>query len=420
LELELIYNDKLYQFVQDHLREDPALLLLKHHHSTELNVKEAVQQIAARQKAKSKLPTWTAHREVVFPSSLSLEQSSSEQTAGFKSRFVQGEKLVDLTGGFGVDTLILGENFREVTYIERQEKLAKIVAHNFLQLSENPQKYQVCPTDSMVFLEQSNTHFDWMYVDPARRGESNQKLFKLADCEPDVRAHWSLMQSKARNIMIKASPMLDIKSVLRELPDIKQVLVVAVKNELKEVLLLWEKGKRETEIKISAFDLGGKMEQRFDFTFEEEINSQASYGLPQEYLIEPNLAIMKSGAFNTFAHRFELMKLHPNTHLYTSKHIHEGVPGRIFQIIKEIKLDKKVLKQVFPSGKVNVIVRNHPLKAETIKGKYGLKDGGENFLVATRTVEGKARVYWCRKRDEGMVGAMALVQINRCPFIQAE
>ncbi|MEX2592120.1 MAG: class I SAM-dependent methyltransferase [Anditalea sp.] len=400
--MDQLYTGKLYQFVQDHLQEDPALLLLKYHQTADFDLKEAVQQIASRQKAKTKLPTWTGHPEVVFPASLSLEQSSSEQAALFKARFAQGEKLIDLTGGFGVDTLIFGENFREVTYIEREKKLAEIVAHNFRLLSKDPQKYQVISTDSMEFLKQTDRCFDWLYIDPARRGGNNQKLFKLADCEPNVRAHWPLMKEKAQNIMIKASPMLDIKAVLSELPDIQQVLVVAVKNEVKEVLLIWKKQEKVEEVRLSAFDLKTDKEQRFDFTFEKEEGNEVTYALPQEFLIEPNAAIMKAGGFKSFALRYGLSKLHRNTHLYTALKFPEKIPGRIFKIIQEVKLDKKELKRLFPMGKVNVIVRNHPLKAEDLKKRYGLKDGSEDFLVATMTMEGKARVYWCGRGDEGV------------------
>jgi 16S rRNA G966 N2-methylase RsmD len=395
LDFDRLYSDSLFQFVQDHLNDDPALLLLKYQGSVGFDIKEAVQQIAARQKARTKLPVWTAHQKVIFPVSVSLEQSSSEQTALFKAKFVQGQSLIDLTGGFGVDAFFLGEKFRKVLYIERQKKLAEIVDHNFRLLSNDSRKFQVISTDSMEFLKQTHQYFDWLYIDPARRGSDNQKLFKLADCEPDVRAYWPHMKEKSQNIMIKASPMLDIKAVLSELPDVQQVLVVAVKNEVKEVLLMWGKNGDEAEVKISAFDLKNDRELGFDFTFEEEASSQVFYGFPQQYLVEPNAAIMKAGGFKSFALRHGLSKLHPNTQLYTSPQLPKEVPGKIFKIIQEIKLDRKELKRLFPLGKVNVVVRNHPLKAEDLKKKYGLNDGGEEYLVATTTMDGKARAYWC-------------------------
>lgn len=381
--------------MQDHLEEDPAHLLLKSQGSYNFDLKDAVQQVAARQKARTKLPLWTAHPKVVFPASLALEQCSSELTARFKAGFVGGGSLIDLTGGFGVDVFFLGEKFRQVIYIERQKDLAEIAAYNFRLLSSDLQKYQILSADSMEFLNQSGQVFDWLYIDPARRGGNNQKLFKLADCEPDVRAFWSIMKERAQNIMIKASPMLDIKAVLGELPDIQQVKVVAVKNQVKEVLLIWENGGKEGEVKISAIDLRDDQEQRYNFTFEEEKSSQVTYGLPQGYLVEPNTAIMKAGGFKSFALRYGLSKLHPNTHLYTASQVTEDIPGRIFKIIQEVKLDKKELKRLFPSGKVNVTVRNHPLNTNELKKKYGLNDGGADFLIATTTMDNRARAYWC-------------------------
>ena len=391
------YPKSLYQFVQDHLHEDPALLLLKHPKSLDFDVKIAARQIAARQKAKAKLPTFTAHPKVIFPGSLSVEQSSSEQAAEFKAKYVGGEILVDLTGGLGVDVFFMGRKFKEAIYVEKQEELVKIAAHNFMQLSEKKDTYKFIHSDSMDFLEKTNQHFDWLYIDPARRGAYDQKLYKLADCDPDVIEHWGLIKEKAKQVMIKASPMLDIKESLNELPDVRQVVVVAIKNEVKEVLLVWEKSDHKEKVKISAFDLNISQESGFDFTLEEEANNQVSYSLPQEHLIEPNAAILKAGAFKSFANRFGLSKLHPNTHLYTSSTVPGAIPGRIFSINREVKLDKKELRQLFPSGKVNVIVRNHALKADALKKKYGLKDGGRDFLIATRTMDEKSRVYWCRR-----------------------
>lgn len=395
LDFGRLYTDSLFQFVQDHRNDDPALLLLKYHGSVNFDIKEAVQQIAVRQKARTKLPAWTAHQKTIFPVSLSLEQSSSEQTALFKAKFVQGETLIDLTGGFGVDAFFLGEKFRKVIYIERQKKLAEIVEHNFRLLSKDFPKFRIISTDSMEFLKQTNQCFDWLYIDPARRGGNNQKLFKLADCEPNVRAYWPLMKEKSQSIMIKASPRLDIKAVLSELPDVQQVLVVAVKNEVKEVLLVWGKLLDEAETKISAFDLQNDRELSFGFTFKEEASSQVFYEFPQQYLVEPNAAIMKAGGFKSFALRYGLSKLHPNTHLYTSPQLPKEIPGKIFKIIQEVKLDRKELKRLFPLGQVNVVVRNHPLKAKDLKKKYNLTDGGTEYLIATTTMDGKARAYWC-------------------------
>jgi len=392
-----LHTDQFFQFVQDHLHEDPALLLLKYHQSVDFDLKEAVQQVACRQKAAVKLPEWVSNPKVLFPASLSLEQSSSELTARFKAKDIQGEKLIDLTGGLGVDTFYLGQHFDHVLYLERQEKLAELAAHNFSLLDASSNRHQIKVGDSISFLESTEEVFDWLYVDPARRDENNKKLYRLADCEPDVKLHWDLLKSKSRNIMIKASPMLDIKAVLAELPDIQEVRIVALKNEVKEVMLLWHHNKETDTVKIGAFDLKGKEVDLFHFTYKDEEMAVAAYSMPETYLIEPNAAIMKAGAFKSFALAYGFSKLHPNTHLYTTSQLPAEIPGRIFKIIKEVKLDKKTIKSSFPGGKANVIVRNHPLKADVLKKKYGLKDGGNDFLLATTPIDDKARVYWCER-----------------------
>jgi 16S rRNA G966 N2-methylase RsmD len=396
LTTDQLYSDQFFQFVQDHLQEDPALLLLKQHGIDGVDLKEAVQQIAARQKAAGKLPEWVADPRVLFPASLSLEQSSSELTAKFKAKRISGATLIDLTGGLGVDTFYMGQRFEKVVYLERQEALAKIAAHNFSILNQSKAQYHVLAADSISYLKESGDTYDWLYVDPARRGANDSKLYKLSDCEPDILRNWELLTARADHIMVKASPMLDIKAALQEIPEIKEVTVVAVKNEVKEVLLVWHKGElAETGITTVNLKEGG--EERFVFTFTQEKYAEADYSLPQQYLIEPNAALLKAGGFKSFASAYGLAKIHPNTHLYTASDLPAKIPARVFEIVKEVKLDKKELKRMFPSGKVNVLVRNHPLKPDVLKKKYGLKDGGSDFLLAATTMDGKARAYWCRR-----------------------
>lgn len=211
MELSTIYTPELFQFVQDHLQEDPAQLLLKHRSSEKFDLKEAVAQIAARQKGQRKLPEWAANDAVIFPPAVSLEQCSSAQTAAFKQQIASGKSLVDLTGGFGVDAYYLGQHFEEVVYVERQEKLSAIAKHNFSVLPNAGSKYRVHCADAITFLNTLEDKVDWMYLDPARRGGGNQKLYQLADCEPNVVSHWDVLAMKSRHILIKASPMLDIK-----------------------------------------------------------------------------------------------------------------------------------------------------------------------------------------------------------------
>lgn len=380
------YTESMKKFVQDHLREDPAQLLFRYSGKVDFDLKFAVQQIQARQKAKSKLPTWVANLDIIFPASLSLEQASSEETAKFKSKLGHGQVMIDLTGGFGVDTFFLSQHFEQAFYCERNRDLADTVRHNFDLMV--PGKLEVVTGDSLEFFAKSDRVFDLTYVDPARRGDQNQKLYKLADCEPDVVGHWNLLRSKSKSILIKSSPMSDIKQAISEIPDIQQIWVVSVKNEVKEVLLFWERDASKVDRVIRAVDLHANEATEFSFTYEEEETSESIFGVVGKFLVEPNAAILKAGAFRSFGKRFELKKLHPNSHLYTCDGLQGEMPGRVFEIKEEIKDPKKQLKLLFPDGKVNVITRNYALSADELKKKYRLSDGGDSFLIGTRDRDG--------------------------------
>lgn len=393
MDLKNLHTEALKKFVQDHLEEDPALLLFKFQGKTDFDLKIAIQQISARQKAKKKLPIWTANTAIIFPEAISVEQCSSEETAKFKSELVSGTAFLDMTGGFGVDTFFIGQGFETVKYFERNKNLAQIVRQNFELLQ--PNKFQVHSEDAIPFLLGTPEHFDLIYLDPARRGDQNQKLYKFSDCEPDITELWELLTKKSTHILVKASPILDIKGALKELPFIQKIWVVSVKNEVKEILLYWCKTTAEKEPEIICTDLTPEGVHAFGFTYEEEEKVNATFGEVGKYLIEPNACLLKAGAFKTFSERYRLKKLHPNSHLYTTDVLEERIPSRVFEVVEEVKADKKELKKKFPKGIVNVITRNYSLKAEAFKKKFNLKDGGEEFLICTKEAE-KYRVYHCK------------------------
>ncbi|MBC6367630.1 class I SAM-dependent methyltransferase [Algoriphagus sp. AK58] len=393
MNLSELNSAEFRQFVQDHLSEDPALLLFKYQGKVAFDLKMAVQQISARQKAAKKLPTWSANPNLIFPASISLEQSSSEETAKFKAEGQTGKVLVDLTGGFGVDLYHLSQGFDKGIYCERQPELFQITKHNLELL--RPGKFEFKEGDGLDFLEKTEQHFDLIYADPARRGSGNQKLYKLQDCEPDVVSAWSQLRSKSDNILIKASPMLDLTQAWSELPEIQKITVVSVKNEVKELLLSWSKGKTEESRQIQVVDLGSSY-PTFSFDTKEEEKALATLGEAEKYLVEPLSGILKAGAFSLFAERFGLKKLEKNSHLYTGNKIPPGIPGRVFEIFTEVSPKKQEIKSQFPSGKVNVICRNYSIGAEELKKKLGLKDGGEDFLIGTKTGSG-FKVFWCRR-----------------------
>lgn len=380
-------------FVQDHLKEDPALLLFKYQGKVDFNLKVAVQQIAARQKAAKKLPSWSKNLTILFPSSISVEQCSSEQTATFKSLGHSGHRMIDLTGGFGVDCYHLSQRFEQTVYCEQQADLFKISQYNLSSL--NPGKFDFVEGDGLEFLQHTPLHFDLIYADPARRGKGNQKLFKLQDCEPNVVDAWPLLQNKSNAILLKVSPMLDLSQAWDELPSIQKITVVSVRNEVKEVLLHWKKNRESTSKIISIVDLESGFSP-FEFDPKAEEQAHAQFSEAGKYLIEPLSGILKAGAFNLFGNTFGLQKLEKNSHLYTSDTLSEGLPGRIFEVVQEISPRKQEINRHFPGGKVNVICRNYVTGAEELKKKLGVKDGGEDFLIGTKSLSG-FKLYACKR-----------------------
>ncbi|GMQ28011.1 class I SAM-dependent methyltransferase [Algoriphagus confluentis] len=381
------------QFVQDHLREDPALLLFKYQGKVAFDLKMAVQQISARQKIAKKLPYWAENLDLLFPASISLEQSSSEETAQFKAKGLTGKVMIDLTGGLGVDFFHLSQGFNKGIYCERLPELFQIASHNLELL--NPDKFEFIEGNGLEFLSKTDLEFDLIYADPARRGTGNQKLYQLQDCEPDVIGAWDLMKSKSKQILLKVSPMLDISQAWSELPEIHKITVVSVKNEVKELLLFWEKGNASNSKTIEVVDLGSDYPS-FSFDPKEEEKAIATIGEAEKYIVEPLSGILKAGAFTLFAERFGLKKLEKNSHLYTGNGIPEEIPGRVFEVIQEIAPKKQEIKNLFPSGKANVICRNYVQGAEELKKKLGLKDGGDDYVIGTKTGNG-FKIFWCKR-----------------------
>ena len=387
------HSAEFRQFVQDHLEEDPALLLFKYQGKVGFDLKPAVQQIAARQKAAKKLPAWSKNLSLLFPASISVEQSSSEQTAAFKAEGHRGNKVIDLTGGFGVDFFHLSQGFAKGVYCEQQAELFQISRHNLSTLK--PGKFDFIEGDGLEFLRKTTQHFDLIYADPARRGIGNQKLYKLQDCEPNLVDAWPLLQSKSDSILLKVSPMLDLTQAWTELPDIQKITVVSVRNEVKELLLHWDKANEGAPKMIAVVDLESGLPQ-FEFEPKAEEQPHSQFAEAGKYLIEPLAGILKAGAFNLFGLQFGLKKLERNSHLYTSENFTAGIPGRVFEVLQEISPKKQEIKTFFPSGKVNVICRNYVTGTEELKKKFGLKDGGEDYLIGTQTATG-FKLYGCKR-----------------------
>jgi len=374
----------IQKFLREHEEDDVRELVLKQKEINGVPSSVIANQLSARRKAKSKLPLWYKTNAIIYPPATNIEQCSSEATAIFKTQIINSQvsskkSVADLTGGFGVDTFYLSSVFECVHYVEPDAGLFEITRHNHEQLGASEIIHHCLPAET--YIEQSDLIFDLIYIDPSRRDEQSRKVYKLADCFPDVTSLQKIIFTKSDYLLIKASPLLDIQQGLREIHHVKKVFVVSVGNECKELLFFAESNYAGEPV-IEAVDLleSGIVRSSFSFTFTEERNATVIPGEPDQYLYEPNASILKSGAFKLMSEKFGLTKQDVNTHLYTSAVVVPGFPGKVFHI-EHLNPDARHLKELLPEGKVNVISRNYPLTPDEIKKKLRLRDGGQNFLI---------------------------------------
>jgi 16S rRNA G966 N2-methylase RsmD len=344
-------------------------------------MQEIVQQIKGKKTAEKKFP-FLLEEGIVFPPNLNLEQASSQSTAEYKAQDLRGKSFLDLTCGFGIDAYFLSKDFEEVTLIEQNPELISIVENNWNRLNR---KALFINENLEVFLENNQQKFDVIYLDPARRDQQNKKKFLLEDLSPNLLEIEEKLHSISDKIMVKLSPLIDISYLISELKNISEIQIIAVRNEVKELLLIIENKEQRTkneDIQIRCVNLESD-EPEFLFNSTDEKFAKSEFSESLDFLYIPNNSILKAGAFNIISERFGLKKLHPNTHFYTSEHKAENFPGRVLQIEK---IEAKDLKK---GEKYNIISKNYPLKPEDIKKKYKLNDGGNHYLIFTQSVNGK-------------------------------
>ncbi|MBO6024362.1 MAG: SAM-dependent methyltransferase [Bacteroidales bacterium] len=378
-------NDTTRQFIRENLNADvPTLALKKAPVGTDVSL--ALRQIAARQLLQKKVPQWADNEDLLFPAHLSIEQCSSEAAARYKAGLLEGQTFADLTGGLGIDTYYISQHFQQADYVERQSELCDLARHNFAVLDADVKVWNETAEDYLKHCESK----DCIFIDPARRDEHGRKTVSIADCTPDVAALQDSLLQKAKRVMIKLSPMLDISKALEELRHVKEVHVVAVASECKELDVIMEQG-YQGEPKFVCVNL---MTQQPDlrFTMEEERScpSRIAEGV-LNYLYEPNPAVMKAGCFRLLTERFGVFKLHKNSNLYTSERLVSGFPGRIFEVEGCAPYNKKV-KQTLLSDveKASIAVRNFPLSVVELRKSLKIGDGDETYLFAT-TLKGEEK-----------------------------
>ncbi|MDD5150571.1 MAG: class I SAM-dependent methyltransferase [Flavobacterium sp.] len=387
-----ILTPEIQLFINENIDKNIAKLALQKNPFPNVEWLSILNQIEAKTKAKLKLPIWFTTENIIYPSKISIEQTSSEKTASYKAEIVSGESLIDLTGGFGIDDYYFANKIKKVAHCEINTELSTTVKHNFEQLKV---KNITCfPGDSFSTLKELNTNWDWIYIDPSRRNDDKGKVFMLQDCLPNIPENLDLLFQYSNSILIKTAPLLDIAAGLSELKNVKTIHIVAVENEVKE--LLWEIHKGHTgKINIKTINILKEKSDVFEFVLNEKTQFP-TYNLPQNYLYEPNSAIMKSGGFDEVGIFYKLNKLHKHSHLYTNSNL-ISFPGRIFEIEKSIPYNKNDMKSFLENKQANITTRNFPDTVESIRKKWKIKDGGNLYCFFTTDENDNKIVLICRK-----------------------
>ncbi len=424
----MLINEKTWEFVRQHANGDVRKLALQGAKDAEVDLQTALQQIAGRQTARKKLPSWAAVEGIVYPPHLNMEQCSSEQTACYKSQIAgKDESIVDLTGGFGVDFYWMSQGFRQRTYVEQNEQLCSIAQENFRTLGHDCCVY-CC--DTAIYLSEM-PHVSLAFLDPARRNEHGARTYSIEDCTPNILELLPLLVQKTDRVLLKLSPMLDWRKAVSDLekasPDgvfkVAEVHVVSVDNECKELLLLL--GKEQTDglrvvcvngassftfilppkgrsvARIPSVGMFSSQAGNNLFPGWEHLTSSDLTDSPL-YLYEPNASIMKAGCFAEVEAQFPVRQVSANSHLFLSSDEIGDFPGRKFQILAISSMNKQEIKKKFseslvPMESANIAVRNFPMTAELLRKKLKLKDGGDTYIFATTLASGEHKLFICCK-----------------------
>ena len=414
--------DATLRFIQEHSEDDVKSLALRAHGLEWVDLPFALDQIAGRQTAKRKLPSWAAVDSVVYPPHISMEQCSSELTALYKKSVLDrlifhssfliphSPFIIDLTGGFGVDFSFMSRGFSRAVYVERQEHLCEMANHNFRCLGLD--NVEVECEEAEEYLEYCD-NADVIYLDPARRDSHGGKTFAISDCTPDVIALLPMLLKKARLVMIKLSPMLDWRKAIADLGEenVVEVHIVSVDNECKELLILLSSMQSTSSslhcvnitgnnissfiVSISSMAFPGKRQ----FVGLESPNNPSIAAIPA-FLYEPNASIMKAGCFDVVADRYPgIVKIAPNSHLFVSYKEIRDFPGRCFAIEKTTTMNKKELRSALAGiTSANISIRNFPMSVADLRKRLKLKDGGNTYIFATTTEDGAHMLYICAKQ----------------------
>ena len=370
-----------------------STFILKGSPFPEITIQELAQQLEGRRKVKDKLPLWYDTAGILFPPKINIEQTSSEATARYKAQLMSGTTLVDGTGGFGIDSYYFAQQVDEVTHIEMNAEVSAFAKANYSSLGVSNVKCIV--GDSIAYFAENERHYDTIYLDPGRRSDVKGKVFMLQDCIPNVPEHLDVLLSRCKQLWIKTAPLLDISAGWNALKNVSQLHIIAVRNEVKELLWCVNATPNNASLEVTVVNILKGGNSQVSFSYDALLEAQASFGPPLTYLYEPNAALMKSGAFNWVSERYELTKLQENSHLYSSQEL-IAFPGRVFKIQAVLPYGKSLRKDLSLS-KANISTRNFPISVADLRKKLKIKDGGSDYIFFTRLEDDSLVAIHCQK-----------------------
>lgn len=378
-DLKALQNPDICHFIREHINSDVTKLALKKPPRPDWPYTEILNQIKARQKAQKKLPSWANNFDLILPHPDVIEQASSEATATYKSTLLRGKNLIDLTGGSGIDSVALAQNFEHITIIEQDTYTSAVLKHNMEIFLQNKNTVIVGKSEDNIEVINKN---NFIYIDPQRRDLQRKGYIKLEDYKPNILEILPQITNKTEGLLIKTSPMLDLWQAVEDLKFVHEIHIVEWQNDCKEVLYLlnFKNTISANDIFLQAVQINddGKAVSKITFTRQQEENMTDEISAPKTYLYEPGPALLKSGAFRMIARTYNITKLHKHTHLYTSDEKIENFPGRIFKIQNITAANRKEI----PYEKANLTTRNFPETVEKLRKKLKIKDGGDIYLFA--------------------------------------
>ena len=386
-----ILDIEVQKFIKNNLHTDIPNLSLKKSPFPLVSSKELAEQTDSKKRCEVKLPFWFNTEGIFYPPKLAIEQASSELTAKYKAELIQGDEIIDLTGGIGVDTLFFARKAKSVTHCEINQELSEISEYNSRIFGLN---IHYIHTNGLEYILTSNKTFSTVYIDPSRR-ISSKKVFMLKDCEPDIISNLQLLKDHSYRIIIKTAPLLDIQSTIKELKQVSAIHVVSIKNECKELLIIIDKEQQTDDPQIICALLG-EDKKSYSFRLSEEKEFQIhNYSEPLEYIYEPDAALLKGGCFKLITRDFKLNKIHPHTHLYTSTELNNSFPGRKFILKRVWNYGTFIKENQFK--KANIICRNFSLSPEELKKKLKINDGGNEYLLFCNGPKNERLVLNCER-----------------------